>query len=161
LDFAELEACLRKVTARLDQERAVKRDLALLRGLAAMPALVPAPAALPPAAPDPARTSRSVDLVRKIIHERFSHNLTVEALAQAVYLSPTYLCMLFHQETGCTINGYLTAVRMERAKEMLRDLNNKLYDICYAVGYANPSYFTRQFKKYTGLLPSVFRNSEE
>ena len=49
--------------------------------------------------------------------------------------------------TGTTINRYLTNVRMEKAKELLMDLSNKLYDVSYAVGYMNPSYFSRQFKK--------------
>lgn len=68
-----------------------------------------------------------------------------------------YLCLLFRQTTGTTINHYLTTVRMEKAKELLMDLSNKLYDVSYAVGYMNPSYFSRQFKKYTGLLPSEYR----
>ena len=68
-----------------------------------------------------------------------------------------YLCLLFRQTTGTTINHYLTTIRMEKAKELLMDLSNKLYDVSYAVGYMNPSYFSRQFKKYTGLLPSEYR----
>ena len=66
--------------------------------------------------------------------------------------------LLFRQVTGTTINRYLTNVRMEKAKELLMDLSNKLYDVSYAVGYMNPSYFSRQFKKYVGCLPSEYRN---
>ena len=83
---------------------------------------------------------------------------SLNELAAQVYLTPTYLCLLFRQVTGTTINRYLTNVRMEKAKELLMDLSNKLYDVSYAVGYMNPSYFSRQFKKYVGCLPSEYRN---
>ena len=49
-------------------------------------------------------------------------------------------------------------VRMEKAKELLGDNKYKLYDVSIEVGYENPSYFSRQFKKYTGLTPSEYRN---
>jgi two-component system response regulator YesN len=104
------------------------------------------------------QTKRAIEVVKKVIRERYGENLTIESLAAEVYLSPTYLCMLFHQAVGCTINTWLTTVRMEKAKEMLADLGNKLYDISFAVGYANPSYFSRQFRKFTGLSPSAYRN---
>ena len=99
-----------------------------------------------------------IQQVQKTIRERYSENLTINELAAQVYLTPTYLCLLFRQVTGTTINRYLTNVRMEKAKELLMDLSNKLYDVSYAVGYMNPSYFSRQFKKYVGCLPSEYRN---
>ena len=91
-----------------------------------------------------------IQQVQKTIRERYGENLTINELAAEVYLTPTYLCLLFRQVTGTTINRYLTNVRMEKAK--------KLYDVSYAVGYMNPSYFSRQFKKYVGCLPSEYRN---
>ena len=99
-----------------------------------------------------------IQQVQKTIRERYGENLTINELAAEVYLTPTYLCLLFHQATGTTINRYLTMVRMEKAKELLMDLSNKLYDVSYAVGYMNPSYFSRQFKKNVGCLPSEYRN---
>ncbi len=103
-------------------------------------------------------TRGMIQQVQKEIRERYNENLTVNELASSVYLTPTYLCLLFRQATGTTINHYQTVVRMEKAKELLLDLSNKLYDVSYAVGYMNPSYFSRQFKKYTGLLPSEYRD---
>lgn len=103
-------------------------------------------------------TKGMIQRVQKIIREQYGENLTVSDLAAAVYLTPTYLCLLFRQATGVTINHYQTEVRMEKAKELLADLSNKLYDVSYAVGYMNPSYFSRQFKKYTGCLPSEYRD---
>lgn len=94
-----------------------------------------------------------IQQVQKTIRERYSENLTINELAAEVYLTPTYLCLLFRQVTGTTINRYLTNVRMEKAKELLMDLSNKLYDVSYAVGYMNPSYFSRQFKNMWAACP--------
>lgn len=104
------------------------------------------------------RKSRNViEQIKEIIAKRFSENLTVNDIANEVFLTSTYVCLIFKQETGETINEYLTKVRMENAKLLLKDYSFKLYDICYAVGYEYPNYFSKQFKKYTGLSPSEYR----
>lgn len=97
--------------------------------------------------------------VKKQIEEQYSRNLTIKDLAAGVYLSPTYLSYLFKQKTGCTINDYITAVRMERAKELLKDPSYALSEIAHEVGYHEQGYFTRIFKKYTGQSPGKYRGS--
>ncbi|WP_274649323.1 response regulator [Paenibacillus humicola] len=103
------------------------------------------------------KSSRLIETVKRLIHERYSTNLTIKEIAAEVYLTSTYICLLFKQETGETINEYLTRVRMEKAKELLEIAGTKLYDICFAIGYAEPGYFSKQFKKYCGLSPSEYR----
>lgn len=99
-----------------------------------------------------------INQVRKTIEERFKEQISITTLAKDVFLTPTYLCVLFKQVTGTTINDYLTLTRLERAKKLLSDPYIKLYDVCYEVGYLSPSYFSRLFKKYTGISPSEYRN---
>lgn len=99
-----------------------------------------------------------VDQVRRKIEERYKEQISISTLAEEVYLTPTYLCVLFKQTTGSTINEYLTMTRLEKAKQLLADSNIKLYDVCYEVGYLSPSYFSRLFKKYVGISPSEYRN---
>ncbi|WP_181592793.1 response regulator [Paenibacillus sp. YN15] len=99
-----------------------------------------------------------IESVQSIIHKRYPENLLIEDIAREVYLSPTYLSLLFKQETGMTVLEYLTAVRMEKAKELLADVNWKLYEISGAVGYSDPGYFTKQFKRHTGFTPSAYRD---
>lgn len=96
--------------------------------------------------------------IRALIDKRFAENLQVGDIAKEVFLSTTYLCLLFKQETGETINEYMTKVRVDKAKELLKDPSNKFYEVCYAVGYSDPSYFSKIFKKYTGYTPSSFRD---
>ncbi|MFD0673178.1 response regulator [Cohnella sp. GCM10027633] len=101
-----------------------------------------------------------VERVRAIIDAKYADgDLTVAEIGKEVFLTPTYVSLLFKQETGQTVGEYLTQVRMDRAKEMLRDPQYKLYDICYAIGYTDPSYFTKLFKKITGVTPSVYRDN--
>lgn len=104
------------------------------------------------------QTSAVISHLKKIINERFTEMLTINDLAEAVHLTPTYICLLFRQETGMTINEYITFLRLEYGKKLLAEPGIKLYDICYSLGYTSPSYFSRLFKKHTGLSPSEYRD---
>lgn len=106
------------------------------------------------------RTKKSnliIERIRSVLETRYAENVTVVDIAKEVYMTKTYVCLLFKQETGETIHEALTKVRIERAKELLLDPRNKFYDVSYAVGYADPSYFSKLFKKYTGETPSSYR----
>ncbi|RED58484.1 response regulator [Cohnella lupini] len=106
------------------------------------------------------KVANLVERVRAVIEQGYSDgSLTVTEIGKAVYLTPTYVSLLFKQETGQTINEYLTQVRVDKAKELLRDPQYKFYDICHAIGYTDPSYFTKLFKKATGVTPSVYRDT--
>lgn len=91
-------------------------------------------------------TNTVIKRVREIIAAQYMEQLSVTSLAEAVYLTPTYLCVLFKQATGKTINEYITQERLNKAKEFLAQTNIHLYDVCYKVGYLSPSYFSRLFK---------------
>jgi two-component system response regulator YesN len=104
------------------------------------------------------KTKNGVVQIKSYIQEHFAKDLTIAEIACSVYLTTTYICLLFKQETGMTINEYLIEVRISKAKEMLGDFRNKLYDICFAVGYKDPAYFSKLFKKQTGFSPTEFRD---
>jgi two-component system response regulator YesN len=104
------------------------------------------------------RKSRNIiENIKEVIDRKYNENITINDIAKEVYLSTTYLCMVFKQETGETVNEYITKVRIEKAKELLKDPRNKLYDICYGIGYLEPGYFSKIFKKHTGLSPTEYR----
>ena len=102
-------------------------------------------------------SSNVVVKIKQIVKEKYHKNITVADIAADVYLTSTYICLIFKQETGETINDYLTKIRIEKAKELLLDSRNKIYDISTSVGYSDSSYFSKLFKKYTGLNPSEYR----
>ncbi|MBP3382277.1 MAG: helix-turn-helix domain-containing protein [Clostridia bacterium] len=92
------------------------------------------------------------------IGAHYAERLTLEEMADMVYISPAYLSRVFKDETGSTFNQYLNRVRVTKAKELLRDRQLKLTDICLMVGYEDQSYFTRVFKKLEGISPGRYRN---
>ncbi|WP_248926873.1 response regulator [Paenibacillus hamazuiensis] len=99
-----------------------------------------------------------IERIRAVMDTRYAENITVADIAESVYLSPTYVSLLFKQETGETVYEYLTKVRIEKAKELLRDPSRKFYEVSEAVGYSDPSHFSKIFKKHTGFTPSTYRD---
>jgi len=106
------------------------------------------------------RSSNVIEHTQKYISEHYAKNVSIAEIAASVYLSQTYVSLLFKQETGETIYEYLMKVRIEKAKEMLRDPRIKFYEVCEQVGYTDPSYFSKLFKKMTGLTPSAYRDQQ-
>lgn len=87
--------------------------------------------------------------------------LTLETLADKIYLSPSYLSKLFKKETGENLSVYIQNVRIQQAKLLLRTTDLKTYEVAERVGISDPVYFSRTFKKITGMKPKDFRHSEE
>jgi YesN/AraC family two-component response regulator len=71
-------------------------------------------------------------------------------------MNPDYLSYIFHKKFGQTLNTYITAMRIDAAKELLLTSNLSLQEISDKAGFSNSSYFHRQFKKITGLTPMQF-----
>lgn len=92
------------------------------------------------------------------IGTHYKEHITLEEMARNVYLSPPYLSKIFRQETGMTFNAYVNRVRVNRAKELLRDRRLSVMDVAYWVGYEDQSYFTKVFKRSTGVLPKEYRD---
>lgn len=93
------------------------------------------------------------------IRENYKENLTLESVAQQVFISPFYLSHLFREELDITFLEYLTRVRIETAKQLLKDQNTTISSIAAEVGYENPGYFSKVFKKNTGLSPNQYRKN--
>lgn len=97
--------------------------------------------------------------VERYIQENYARELTIAEIAQQVYLTPTYLCYLYKKATGQTLNTYITQVKMQKAKELLRDSSLKLSDIASMLGYSSQNYLTRLFTKACGMTPTAYRNN--
>lgn len=85
-------------------------------------------------------------------------NISLNSVAAEVSMSPNYFSSIFRQETGQTFVEYLTHVRMEKAKELLRTSSMKTAEVAFAVGYKDPHYFSYLFKKTQYCTPKEFRN---
>lgn len=104
------------------------------------------------------RESWAIEEVKRYIQSHYKEELDLSRLAELVYLTPSYLSKLFKTETGGTITDYLISVRIERAKTLLRDRRAwKTYEVGEQIGYADPAYFNKVFKKFAGCTPKEFR----
>ncbi len=101
---------------------------------------------------------KNIQKIKEVIDSQYMKNLGVIDIAGEVYLSPNYISMVFKQETGESITEYLTKVRIEKAKQLLRSTDCKILEISELVGYENPNYFSTVFKKYTGVYPQKYRS---
>jgi len=97
----------------------------------------------------------------EFINKNFQEDINLNKISNYVALSKNYFCNLFKKETGITVWDYLIRTRMEKAKELLLETALKTYDISEAVGYDDPSYFGRLFKKYSGCTPVEFRDNKK
>lgn len=95
--------------------------------------------------------------VKQYIEENY-REASLEAAAMMVHLSPSYLSKLFKEKCGSGFAEYLMKTRMEKACELLNDIQYKSYDIAYYIGYDNPKNFSRAFKAYYGVTPKEYRN---
>lgn len=89
------------------------------------------------------------------INQHLSEDLTIQGLATHFYLSASYLCKIFKQETGTTINKYITAQRITLAKSLLTD-GNSVTDTCNMCGFRDYSNFLKTFTKIVGISPKKY-----
>ncbi|MDA3959720.1 MAG: AraC family transcriptional regulator [Planctomycetota bacterium] len=92
-----------------------------------------------------------------LIEAQHGTELRLEDIAREAHLSPHYLSQLFHQQTGQSPWDYLTQVRIERAKDLLRTTDRSITEIAFAVGFNDSSYFARVFKTREGQTPLKWR----
>ncbi|WP_127532842.1 helix-turn-helix domain-containing protein [Paenibacillus kobensis] len=103
------------------------------------------------------QTVSALERAKRFIESRFKEELSLEEVAEYVHLNPFYLSKVFKQYVGESFIDYLTRLRINEAKQMMDDETLSLKEICFEVGYKDPNYFSRVFKKVTGLTPSDYR----
>lgn len=101
--------------------------------------------------------NRPIRVVKQYIGEHFREPLTLEQVSAVAELSPAYLSTVFKKDTGMTFLEYLSRVRMDMAKQLLKETNCTVADICEQVGYSDVRYFTKTFTRYSGLKPNEYR----
>ncbi|MGD2078002.1 MAG: response regulator [Chloroflexota bacterium] len=84
-------------------------------------------------------------------------DLLLEDVATSVHLSPSHFSLVFSRGAGESFKSYLTKIRIERAKELLRTTDLKCFEIAYQCGYHDPHYFSYAFKRNTGTPPQQYR----
>lgn len=93
---------------------------------------------------------------KRYMRANYGRSLTLKEVADHVFISTGHLSLLF-KNAGERFLRYLTAVRMNKAKELMLDNSYKVYEIVEMVGYSDPAYFSEVFKKHTGKTPNEYR----
>jgi len=104
---------------------------------------------------------RSKSLVRSAItymEENYGQPLSYKDVAKEVFVSPSYFLSLFKQETGSTFVDHLTALRIDKAKQLLASTEKSVAEIAFEVGFNNPNYFSSTFKKLSGMTAKEYRS---
>ncbi|WP_150275838.1 response regulator transcription factor [Paenibacillus tepidiphilus] len=102
-----------------------------------------------------------IDNVKLYIDKNIGSSISLEHLSNLFFISPSYLSHLFKEKTGDNLIDYVNRLRMERAKRLLREGDEKIYKIAKTLGYDNAKYFFRLFKKLTGYTPEEYRKLDK
>jgi two-component system response regulator YesN len=91
------------------------------------------------------------------IADNYSDNLSLEHIAGQLAVNKSHLSRTFKKETGVLLTDYVTRFRVEKAKELLAFTDLLAYEVAEEVGFADPGYFSKLFKKVTGVAPKDYK----
>lgn len=104
------------------------------------------------------RGNRLIDKVCAHILEHYMESdMSLISVAKSVFISPTYLSILFKKKLGVTFSDFVINLRMDKAKQLLSMGNLRTYEVAARTGYNDPQYFSGCFKKHSGLTPTEYR----
>ncbi|MGN7763186.1 response regulator [Paenibacillus sp. 22594] len=100
----------------------------------------------------------AVETVKRWVAAHYNQHADLNMLAGMVFLTPSYLSKLFKQETGLTLTDYVIEIRIRKAKQLLKNAHDlKIHEIGAEVGYPDPAYFNKLFKKIVGVTPNEYK----
>jgi len=97
--------------------------------------------------------------IKQYILNNYNKSISLAELSNRFFINMHYLSQLFKERTGQTYLDYLTQVRIEHSKELLRNSDLKVYEICQMVGYSDTTHFSKVFEKNVGYKPSEYRKT--
>ncbi|ANE46074.1 hypothetical protein SY83_07015 [Paenibacillus swuensis] len=102
-------------------------------------------------------TIKAISQIKRYIGEHFCEQINLQDLADEAAMNKSYMCTLFKQETKMTIWSYIVAERMKKARDLLLQTKDRVYEIANAVGYEDVAYFSQLFKKHYGMTPNDYK----
>jgi len=96
---------------------------------------------------------KAIEYIRK----NYRNKITLEEVANELNISPHYFSKLFKDEVGETFIDYLTSLRIQKSKELLAENQLSGKEICFEIGYGDPNYFSRNFKRIVGITPTEYK----
>ncbi len=102
-----------------------------------------------------------VQKVEKYICKNPGEDLSLSTLSSLFRINPSYLSRIFHRSYGIPLSAFITEVRIEEAKRLLRDTDYKIYEISHKVGFDTPGYFAKVFSRIVKVSPKDYRSERE
>lgn len=109
----------------------------------------------------PLRVDPVTEKIRNYMEEHYCEKISLETLAEYLYMNPTYLSTLFKQKMGESFKNYLISLRVEKAKHLLLETDLKIYTVAKLVGYEDFRYFSKMFKNITGMTTLEYRSQKD
>src|SRR5690606_5654077 len=96
---------------------------------------------------------------QKYVQKHLYEDITLSELAKVVKMNPSYVSQLFKKEVGITVNEYILRSKVEEAQKLLTLTDTSIAEIYSLLNFYDQSYFTKVFKKYSGMTPRKYRES--
>jgi len=104
------------------------------------------------------KKSWMVEKAKEYIQAHFHEDLKASEVANEMHITPNYFSMIFKKEMGKSFNEYLNDLKIEKAKHLLINTSDRVFEIAKEVGYKEYKYFVQVFRKKTGMTPTDFRD---
>ncbi|MGL5086320.1 MAG: response regulator transcription factor [Clostridium sp.] len=102
---------------------------------------------------DYSKYSKSIQSAMEYIEKNYKDHISLGDISKHVYLSHEYFSRLFKEEVGENFVTYLSRYRIKEARKLIKNRDKKISQIAVEVGYTNPGYFSKTYKKYLGVSP--------
>jgi AraC-like DNA-binding protein len=104
-------------------------------------------------------TETVIGLIEKVILDNLEEDVSLEFIAEKVYLSPKYISRIFKEETGINITQYITDCKLKKAAKLLLESNVSLEELIKQVGFSSTNYFIKKFKEKHSITPMQYRRN--
>ncbi len=105
------------------------------------------------------KNQQMIQQMKEYIADNYQKGITLSEMARDFNISISYLSSLFHEETGESFSEYLNLLRLNKAKELLKSTDIKIYQIADRLGFNDAYYFSSWFKKQVGASPTTYRDN--
>lgn len=102
------------------------------------------------------RVDRIAEMVREYVMEHYRERITLGQVAEALNISQGYLSTAFKKQSGESFTSYVSAIKVEKAKELIAGHQYMMYEVSDLLGFDTPFYFSKVFKKVTGMSPKEY-----
>ncbi|WP_159885628.1 response regulator [Paenibacillus puerhi] len=145
---------LEDIRSRLEQLSGIQEIALYMQGL--LPGLIEAVS-------EQKKSSRDdlMNSVKAYLEEHFAEEISLEQISRRIGLSSFYFSKYFKKMAGINFKEYLIQIRMEKAMFLMKSFNKSVKEVTLEVGYNDPNYFSKAFKKYTGLSPTQFISQKD